>query len=200
VHRAAQDALAVEPFWKAESTPAMKSVLAATIGAADAIFQAEGLAFGQIAIRRFDIIELVSAIPPPPDTAPDVLEALNVERLLTVARAVMTDYPVIQHILTQAKARVQDICDLDAGKPVTAAMFARQSYPAIARVAMNGGLGDDQALAALAWAQQRYQGIASLAPLLPAVRRLQTRTHKLLARNANRAHDVEWAYLTPRGE
>lgn len=194
---AAQEILATVPQWEAAEGEE-KTQLFQAIVRHDAQFGKEGLAFGQIAIRRFEIIELVSAIPPAPDTPEEDLRALNVHRLQTVAVALQADIPTVRGIIQRAHKRLLDVQALDAENAVpTWAMFARQSFAALERYAQQHALSPDMA-AALAWHQQRYGAIAQAARTSPRAKRLEQRAQHMLQRHADHAYDLGWKYCAPR--
>jgi len=184
----------------AEATAEDRARIYPDIIAQDTVLSREGLAFGQIAIRRFELIEMISAIPPGPDTTPEELQQMNVDRLRAVARVIGEDIGIVRGILRRTISRLEDVLTLhELNMRPTLSMLARQSFAAIDRYAQTWGLDADMALA-LAWHQQRYSAVEQAAARHPRGRRLLPFVQHVRQRHEAHVKELAWEYLTPRTE
>ena len=92
-------------------------------------------AFGLIAVRRFDVIELMAAIPPDVSTmTPDAVKLYNCGRLAQVAQTVVETFPVVDQLVRRCQQRLADVAPPDhpPARRDLLRMLARQSYHAVA--------------------------------------------------------------------
>ena len=136
------------------------------------------LAFNQLAVRRFDLVQMLSEIPLPDGTTALEMQRHTAERLRTIAVAIQEEMPGLHTLLEQTMARVHDV--ERAWQPVppgAAALLGldgfceRQSYAALDRALQQGlSLGERlvflRLLQRLRAAQQCYPDAAVLARVL----------------------------------
>ena len=166
--------------WHATPDPATYQALMAC----DAVLGQEGLAFGQIAVRRFEVIETLAAIPPVPETTEAALQCLNVQRLAVVAQAILAEAAAVARALRHTRRRLDDVrlaLKPNGVPPPTALLWralARESFPAVAAILRQWPALEPRLHVQLAWHQQRYAAAQLLADLwqsAPAVARRSAR-------------------------
>ena len=155
----------------------------------DQVLQEEGLAFGQIAVRSFDIIELMATIPPVSDTPEGDLQRMNVERLTQVAHAILREAPHVRHVIRQTLHRLDDVALAlkPNGQAPTAARLwqalARESCVSVAQVLRQWPQIEPRLHVQLAWHQQRYQATQTLAETFQVAPHLASKSASAVARH-----------------
>ena len=175
LRQAAHDIRTAADTWRATADPATYQALLAC----DAVLGQEGLAFGQIAVRRFEVIETMAAIPPVPETTEAALQHLNVQRLEVVAQAILAEADTVTRVLRVTQRRLSDVAlalKPNGVPPTTAQLWralARESFPALAAILRQWPALEARLHLQLAWHQQRYGAVQVLAAmagdLAPAV-------------------------------
>mgnify|MGYP001587210252 FL=1 len=151
--------------------------------------QEEGLAFGQIAVRSFEIIELMATIPPVPDTPEAELQRMNVERLSVVARAILREAPHVRTVIRQTLHRLDDVAlslKPNGQAPTSARLWqalARESCVSVAQVLRQWPQIEPRLHVQLAWHQQRYQATQTLAETFHVAPHLVAKSAAALVRH-----------------
>ena len=154
----------------------------------DQVLQQEGLAFGQIAVRCFEIIELMATIPPVPETPEAELRRMNVERLTQVAQSILREAPHVRSVIRQTLHRLDDVAlalKPNGTPPSTARLwqaFARESCVSVAQVLRQWPQMESRLHVQLAWHQQRYQATQTLAETFQVAPHLAQKSEMALAR------------------
>lgn len=100
-------------------------------------FTRDGSVFSMIAVRRFDLIQLMSDAPLDGSQPPDELSRIRLERLMAVSRAIAEEYRKVLRNLDGAIIRAQDLLPEREREPLTwregIRLLARHSYVALQR-------------------------------------------------------------------
>lgn len=127
-------------------------------------------AFNQVAVRRFDLVQLLSAIPLPDGTSEADMRAHMVQRLRSVAQCTQDELPKIRGLIERCIARTDDLYVQygplrGQGVPSLTGMLERESYHALAQYFAHTPPQRDEdmiALGRLYAAQQLYREAAAL--------------------------------------
>ena len=177
----------------AASSPSLQEKVERTMGyidlmACDSVLQQEGLAFGQIAVRCFEIIELMATIPPVSDTPEAELRRMNVERLTLVAQSILREAPHVRSVIRQTLRRLDDVAlalKPNGQPPTTARLWqalARESCVSVAQVLRQWPQMESRLHVQLAWHQQRYQATQTLVETFQVAPHLAQKSGVALAR------------------
>ena len=166
-----------------------------------------------IAVRRFDLIAAMAAIPPDPETTTaEALQDFHCTRLVTLATVLLETVPVVTTLVRRTRRRLADVA---MQTPPTSSqllrMFARQSYASVARwlgTAPQTWPGNGQPLgepmrdyarlhAALAYAQQQYSVAAVLLTTWDVHPQRRARCYQALDAHAMAMQAAVQAYVCP---
>ena len=124
-------------LYEASETPESKQLLADAILASEGEFTADGSVFSMIAVRRFDLIQLMSDVPLDGTLPPEDLARVRMERILAVSQAMADEWRKVTRNLDGAIARLIDLMPETRSHPMTwqewIRLLARKSYLAAAR-------------------------------------------------------------------
>ena len=110
---------------------AERDVLRDAVIGSEAVITSLGAAFALYAVRCFDVIELMAAIPLDPGTQePDAFAAYQYGRIVQVAQSLQQATPVIRRLLRRTQRRLADVAPRTTPPSMTELqrMLARQSY------------------------------------------------------------------------
>jgi len=128
---------------RGEEGEAKAKVLLERIKKKEQKFQELGAAFSTFAVRRFDMVELLSRIPPPDGTSQQEIEELSISRIEEIADSLLDESASILRLLRLTWNRVQDVIPQDRSKTTLrdiVQMMSRQSYAPAAQLLTNGHL------------------------------------------------------------
>lgn len=118
--------------------------LAKRIVAKEKAFQEKQVAFSLFAVRRFDIVELLSRIPPPDGTTLEELNAINADKITQVSKSILDESANIQRDLQNCLKRLNDVRfrqpDAQCTLKDILRMMARQSYTVAAQLLKEKGI------------------------------------------------------------
>jgi len=129
----------------------------------------DGTAFALFCVRRFDLVQALSTIPPQPEAlAGEGQEELNMRRVVQAYQAIAAEAAVVRHRLRMVQRRLQDVLPEEiSGIPqhfsprLAHGLMARQQYPRIERL--------------LWWIMQEHDPSTTMLKELPGLLWLQAR-------------------------
>lgn len=111
-------------------------------------YQERQVAFSLFAVRRFDMVELLSRIPLPDGTSQEDIDKEGVEKLVGIAKCFIEESPSVVFDLKMCMKRLEDIKPKNAknayGLKDILRMMARQSYHVAAQQLKKGPLPTDR--------------------------------------------------------
>lgn len=124
-------------LYEESETPEGKQLLADAILASEGEFTKDGSVFSMIAVRRFDLIQLMSDVPLDGTLPEEDLTRVRMERILAVSQAMADEWRKVTRNLDSAIARLMDLMPSLSEKPVLLhegiRLIARHSYLALSR-------------------------------------------------------------------
>jgi hypothetical protein len=171
-------------------------------------FAPHPVTFSLFAVRRFDLVELLAAIPLAADTPPDAVRAAQVDRLLALARILVDEAPVVERLVRQTCRRLADVLPREEAPTAREllGMLARQSFQPVARWLRAHVPTDMQdatpALAVrvamqVAWHQQEYARVVALGTTWNLAPGLVARARTRLNAAREQHHATLPAYFAP---
>jgi hypothetical protein len=128
---------------RGEEGKAKAATLLERIKKKEARFQELQAAFSLFAVRRFDMVELLSRIPPPDGTTQEDIDEIHASRIEEIADSLLDESASVLRLLKQTWSRIQDVQPADRSKTTLRdiiKMMSRQSYAPAAQLLNNGHL------------------------------------------------------------
>jgi hypothetical protein len=180
-------------------------------------FQQLQAAFSLFAVRRFDMVELLSRIPPPDGTSVEELDNCQIDKLVTLSDQILDESAIVQRLLRMTWNRIEDVLPKsrkDATLEDIVKMMSRQSYSPASQLLNNGRIprdaGDTPAeqmaglvrvKAQLYKHRQQYAEAAALLNAWDMAPKTVGKMHKIIEDNTNILRPiVPQYYLLPESE